>query len=65
MAKDWAGVRRYFETSAPAHVSTLMPDGAPHVVPVWIGVEGDRLAFFSVTGSRKDANVQRDPRVAV
>ena len=28
---------------AAAHVATLMRDGAPHCVPMWIGVEGDRL----------------------
>lgn len=65
MAKDFADVRHYFETTAPAHVSTLMPDGAPHVVPVWVGVEGDRLAIFMEADSRKDANLQRDPRIAV
>jgi PPOX class probable F420-dependent enzyme len=41
-----------------------MPDGSPHSVPVWVGVEGDALAFFSETGSRKDKNLQADPRVA-
>lgn len=30
-----------------AHVATLMPDGGPHVSPVWITVEDDRLAIFS------------------
>lgn len=64
MAQDFADIRHYFESTAPAHIATLMPDGAPHVVPVWVGVEGDRLAFFSETGSRKDRNVQRDDRVA-
>ncbi|MET0861230.1 MAG: pyridoxamine 5'-phosphate oxidase family protein [Microbacterium sp.] len=64
MTTSWDDVRPYFERDAVAHVATLMPDGAPHSVPVWIGVEGDRLAFFSVAGSRKDENVQADPRVA-
>lgn len=65
MARGWQGVRRYFETTALGHLATLLPDGAPHSVPVWTGVEGDRLAFFTETGSRKDRNLQRDPRVAV
>lgn len=64
MSQDFADVRHYFETTAPVHVATVMPDGGPHVVPVWIGVEGGRLAFFSDAGSRKDRNVQRDGRVA-
>ena len=30
-----------FEGPNIAHVATLMPDGAPHSVPMWVGVEGD------------------------
>jgi nitroimidazol reductase NimA-like FMN-containing flavoprotein (pyridoxamine 5'-phosphate oxidase superfamily) len=26
-----------------AHLATLMPDGSPQSVPVWIGREGERL----------------------
>jgi PPOX class probable F420-dependent enzyme len=64
MTKNWTDVRRYFEGDAVVHVATLMPDGSPHSVPVWVGVEGDSLAFFSQTTSRKDKNLQADPRVA-
>lgn len=64
MTKSWTDVRPYFEGDTVVHVATLMPDGAPHSVPVWVGVEGDSLAFFSETGSRKDKNLQADPRVA-
>lgn len=48
-----------------AHVATLMSDGAPHVSPVWIAVEGDRLAIFSAEETLKVRNLRRDPRVAV
>lgn len=64
MTTNWSDVRPYFERAAIAHVATLMPDGAPHSVPVWVGVEGDRLAFFMETGSRKDKNLAADPRIA-
>jgi PPOX class probable F420-dependent enzyme len=64
MAKNWSDARAYFERSAVAHVATLMPDGSPHSVPVWVGVEGEYLAFFMETGSRKDKNLSADPRVA-
>lgn len=57
-------MRPYFERPAVVHVATLMPDGSPHSVPVWIGLEGDELAFFMTEGSRKDENLQRDPRIA-
>jgi len=47
------------------HVATTLPDGGPHSVPVWVLREGDRLAFFTQTGSRKARNLERDPRVAI
>lgn len=65
MARTWEDVRHYFERSALVHVATLLPDGAPHSVPVWAGVEGDLLAFFSIADSRKDKNLRHDPRVAL
>ena len=48
-----------------AHVATLLPDGAPHSVPVWIAVEGDNLTILTGPGSRKARNIERDPRVAI
>lgn len=65
MAKSWDDVRGYFDRGAVVHVATLLPDGGPHTVPVWVGVEGDRLAFFTATDSRKDKNLRADPRVAL
>ena len=44
-----------------AHVATLLPDGAPHSVLVWIAVEGDNLAILTGPGSRKARNIERDP----
>jgi len=26
-----------------AHLATVMPDGSPQSVPVWVGREGDRI----------------------
>lgn len=65
MAKTWADVRHHFDTDAVAHLATLMPDGSPHSVPVWVGAEEDHLAVFMEADSRKDVNLQRDPRVAL
>jgi PPOX class probable F420-dependent enzyme len=59
-------VRELFEKPNFVHLATLLPDGSPHVVVVWVGlVEGDRLGFFSQPSSRKGRNVARDPRVAL
>jgi PPOX class probable F420-dependent enzyme len=59
-----ADVRTLFEGPNYAHVATVLPDGGPHSVPVWAGMEDDRIAFFTQPGSRKARNLDRDPRVA-
>jgi len=59
------GVRRLIEGVNVAHLATLSPDGAPHVVPVWVAIEGDRIVFHTDPRSRKARNVARDPRVAI
>jgi PPOX class probable F420-dependent enzyme len=59
-------VRRLLERPNYAHLATLLPDGAPHSVPVWIDVEGtDKVVILTGPGSRKARNVGRDPRVAI
>lgn len=49
----------------PAHVATLLPDGSPHSVPMWVGLEGDRVTILTSENSRKARNLERDPRVAI
>src|SRR2546428_8128169 len=58
-------VRALLEGPNVAEVATVLPDGGPHSVPVWIGVEGDRIVFLTSPGSRKARNLERDPRVAI
>jgi PPOX class probable F420-dependent enzyme len=48
-----------------AHLATLMPDGAPHSVAIWAGLEGDDVVFFTQEGSLKANNMGKDPRVAI
>jgi PPOX class probable F420-dependent enzyme len=48
-----------------AHVATVLPDGAPHSVAVWIGAEDGRPYFFTQEASRKARNLERDKRVAI
>jgi PPOX class probable F420-dependent enzyme len=48
-----------------AHLSTLMPDGSPQSVPVWVGREGDRIVICTGENSLKGRNTARDPRVAI
>jgi PPOX class probable F420-dependent enzyme len=65
MAELSGGTRRLLDGPNMAHLATILPDGSPHSVPLWIGVEGDRLAFLTAPGSRKARNIERDPRVSV
>jgi PPOX class probable F420-dependent enzyme len=49
-----------------AHLATLLPDGAPHVVPVWVAIDdADRIVFLTDPASVKGRNITRDPRVAL
>jgi len=48
-----------------AHLATLMADGSPHSVPVWVGREGDRILVCTGEASLKARNTRRDPRVAL
>jgi PPOX class probable F420-dependent enzyme len=48
-----------------AHIATLLPDGSPHSVAVWAGLEGEHAVFFTQESSRKARNLRADPRVAI
>ena len=65
MAELPDSVRALFQRANFAHVATVFPSGAPHSVPVWVALEGDRIAFFTQPGSRKARNLAADPRVAI
>mgnify|MGYP000247658935 CR=1 FL=1 len=56
-----------FEKETLAHISTLRPDGSPHVTPVWVDYdpEADRVLVNTERGRRKEKNVQGDPRVGL
>lgn len=48
-----------------AHLATVLPDGAPHSVPVWVGTHDDHVVIMTGPGSQKARNLRRDPRVAI
>jgi len=58
-------VRGLLEGPNYAHIATLLEDGAPHSVPVWVGLEDGRIAFLTHPASRKARNLERDPRAAI
>ena len=65
MAELSPKVRELFEKANYGHLATLMPDGSPASVAVWVGLEGDRIVFFTQETTRKARNIARDPRVAI
>ncbi len=48
-----------------AHIATVLPDGAPHSVPVWVGTHEGHVVVMTGPGSQKARNLRRDPRVAI
>lgn len=58
-------LRGVLDGTSIAHLASVLPDGAPHSVPVWIGTHGDHIAILTGPNSRKARNLRRDPRVAL
>jgi PPOX class probable F420-dependent enzyme len=48
-----------------AYLATLLPDGSPHVTPMWVDHEGDMLLMNTAVGRVKQRNITRDPRVSI
>jgi PPOX class probable F420-dependent enzyme len=46
-------------------VATVSADGAPHASPLWFAWDGTSLWLYSITRSKRWADLRRDPRVAV
>ncbi len=55
----------FFKKRAFAHLATIMPDGSPHVTPVWVDYDGKYLIITSTRTNQKVRNITRQPRVAV
>ena len=58
-------IRRVLDGTSLAHLASVLPDGAPHSVPVWIDTDGDHITILTGPDSRKARNLRRDPRVAI
>ncbi len=58
-------VRALLDRPNYAHLATVMADGSPHVTPVWVGREADRILLDIRDDSVKGRNTRRDPRVAL
>ena len=48
-----------------ASLATVNPDGTPQVTPVWVDFDGTHVRFNTAKGRVKDANLRRNPAVAL
>ena len=56
-----------FIVAAPrtAKLATIKKDGSPHVVPVWVDLDGEQVVFNVGRDSLKAKAMLRDPRVSI
>jgi PPOX class probable F420-dependent enzyme len=56
-----------FERDTIAHVATVMPDGTPHVTPVWIDYDPytEHVLVNTERGRQKAATVERNPKIGL
>ena len=52
-------------SKALAHIATLMPDGSPHVSPVWFDYDGEHICINTAVGRVKERNMRRNPKVGI
>jgi hypothetical protein len=58
----WADVEAVLRDAEISWLSTVRPDGRPHVTPLPAVWRGDRLHFCTGDQEQKCKNLQRDPR---
>ena len=46
-------------------LSSVCPDGRPHLVPIWFLWDGDSIVVFSKPDAQKVRNIRAEPRVMV
>jgi PPOX class probable F420-dependent enzyme len=54
-----------FEKPSLSHLATLMPDGSPHISPVWVDYDGHYILINTAIGRRKEMNMRERPQVAL
>ncbi len=58
-------VVRLLDEPNPGTVATVSPSGAPQLTIVWVISDGDDVLFTTRTTSRKVANMNLNPHVAI
>jgi PPOX class probable F420-dependent enzyme len=56
-------IRRFLEQEPVVWLSTVRPDGRPHLVPIWFWWDGRALLVFSKPDAQKVRNLRANPSV--
>ena len=62
-AASAARIARLLDDEPVVWLSTVRPDGTPHLVPIWFSWDGDSILIASKPQARKVANLRANPRV--
>jgi PPOX class probable F420-dependent enzyme len=57
-------VTALLEGARKLQLATINPDGTPHLVTMFYGLDKDRITFWTYGKSQKARNLARDPRVS-
>ena len=58
-----ARILRFLEAEPVVWLSTVRPDGGPHLVPTWFSWDGEALLAFSKPSAQKVRNLRANPSV--
>jgi PPOX class probable F420-dependent enzyme len=54
-------IRRFLEQEPVVWLSTVRPDGGPHLVPIWFWWDGEAVLVFSKPNAQKIRNLRERP----
>ncbi|MFI6597850.1 pyridoxamine 5'-phosphate oxidase family protein [Nonomuraea sp. NPDC050536] len=57
-------VTAFLEGAKKLQLATINPDGTPHLVTMFYGLDEGRIAFWTYAKAQKTRNLERDPRVS-
>ncbi len=60
-----ARIDRLLRSESTIWLSTVAPEGTPHLVPIWFSWDGDRLFVASKPNARKIRNLRRNPKLMI
>jgi PPOX class probable F420-dependent enzyme len=58
-----ARIRRFLEREPIVWLSTVRPNGTPHIVPIWFWWDGEAILVFSKPDAQKVRNLRNRPQV--